>query len=389
MCPSLSNSPCRYQPACPGCPRFGQDGIAPAPQHALEDLALAWSYHSPQIHSLPGHGYRHRVRLSVRGKPGNARIGLFEARSHRLVHIPNCPVHHPEIQKFLQVLIPLLNTHQISPYDETRHSGILRGVQLAVSPLTQKLQVVFQVRDSLERNNRMNRVFFGVVESLQHSLPIHSLWFSALPQRSNSLAGDRYEHIAGEEFLKDRCALSNVYYPPDAFGQANPVLHNQVVEQIHQLVSPRSRVVEYYAGVGTIGLGLVQKGHEVLFNEIGPGSLSGLKRGLADLNLVEGSTGPRPSTILPGTAGQYAQSYLTTDTVIVDPPRKGLDPELFIRLRDTPPQKLIYLSCGQASLLRECDEWAKSGVMKMTHLSAWTYFPYTNHVETLVVLERA
>jgi 23S rRNA (uracil1939-C5)-methyltransferase len=149
------------------------------------------------------------------------------------------------------------------------------------------------------------------------------------------------------------------------------------------MIPPRARIFEYYAGVGSIGLGLVARGHEVFFNELGPGSLHGLRRGLDEIVAAE-----RLVTVGEGRAGSFAESYTSEGVVIVDPPRKGLDPELLARLLAEPPRRLIYLSCGIDALLRESEALERSGNYHCTSLSGFSYFPFTDHVETLLVLSR-
>jgi tRNA/tmRNA/rRNA uracil-C5-methylase (TrmA/RlmC/RlmD family) len=89
-----------------------------------------------------------------------------------------------------------------------------------------------------------------------------------------------------------------------------------------------------------------------------------------------------------GLAGAHAAAYETEGVVIVDPPRKGLDRPLLNRLLQEPPKRLIYLSCGIDALLRESAEIQEKGLLYLTHLSAFNYFPFTQHVETLAVFDR-
>ena len=81
---------CPHRPPCPGCPRFGEPGIAPTAFAALEALA--------RTHDLPGvpvvsgatHAFRLRARLAIRGRQGAPKLGMFQLGTHRVVSIPNC-----------------------------------------------------------------------------------------------------------------------------------------------------------------------------------------------------------------------------------------------------------------------------------------------------------
>jgi 23S rRNA (uracil1939-C5)-methyltransferase len=74
--------------------------------------------------------------------------------------------------------------------------------------------------------------------------------------------------------------------------------------------------------------------------------------------------------------------------VIVDPPRKGLDAPLLDQLARRPPQRLIYVSCGLGSLLRETARLTAGGALRLACLDAFDLMPYTTHVETVAYFER-
>jgi 23S rRNA (uracil1939-C5)-methyltransferase len=305
-----------------------------------------------------------------------------------LVSIPNCRVHHPSVARFLAQFVEIVNAAQLAPYQEARHEGLLRAVQLAVIPDTGKLQVVLLVRDDLSTPAALPAPLLSVVETLAGVNEVHSVFLGALPHKTNTLTADRYVRSAGPEMYEDCCAGAANFYPPSAFGQANPLMHRRVVERVGAMVSPDlsaegGRVVEYYCGVGTIGLSLKKRGHDVVFNELGAGSIEGLKAGFAALGEREGAI-----PLYEGKAAQHAELYKRGDVVIVDPPRKGLDGPLLARLLEHPPQQLVYLSCGLDSLIREMSLFAAAGAMRLEHISGWSYFPFTEHIETLLVLKR-
>jgi len=378
--------PCEYQPQCPGCPRFAEPDLPPRGVEQLQALAQRWSdaqRSSPvgltvEQFAFEGVGHRYRARLSVRGRTGALKLGIFEEGSHRLVSIPRCPVHHPAINTLVQRLTEVGNQLGIVPYDEVQHRGQLRAVQMAVEPATARVQLVLLVlaRDLDERalDPRL-RSYCSVLAP-----ETHSIFLASLPERNNSLLGQKWLRMHGPDMLEDQVGGSPVYFPPDAFGQANPVAHARAVAKIHELASGAGRIVEYYAGVGTIGLGLARRGRPLVFNEIGAGSLRGLSRALLEFR-------PEQAEVALGPAGRCAHLYQEADTVIVDPPRKGLDADLMTRLLREPPRRLIYLSCGLSAFLAESERLYETQRYNLAHLSAWSYFPYTEHVETLAVFE--
>jgi len=51
------------------------------------------------------HEWRCRVKLAVRGSVVRPQVGLFEAKSHRLLPVPHCRVHHPRLNDAVAALL--------------------------------------------------------------------------------------------------------------------------------------------------------------------------------------------------------------------------------------------------------------------------------------------
>jgi hypothetical protein len=58
------------------------------------------------------------------------------------------------------------------------------------------------------------------------------------------------------------------------------------------------------------------------------------------------------------------------------------------RLDAPPPQRLVYLSCGLPALLRDLEELVDKGPWRVVYAHAFLFFPGTDSVETLVVMDR-
>ncbi len=370
--------PCEYQPKCPGCPRYGEREVYPDGLRPLVALTKRFSERKVEVHSCDGVGHRYRSRLSVRGRRGASEIGIFEAGSHQLVHIPRCPVHHPSIVALCQELVQLLDELGIKPYEEGSHSGQVRAVQFAVEPQSSRVQLALLLLANELHDGALESNLLELAKRLESST--HSVFLGALPHRNNSLLPSSWRHMSGPDMFSDVVGGARVYFPPDAFGQANPIMHARVVDRIHGLLHPDESIMEYYAGVGTIGLGLCAPGRKVSFNEVGLGSLRGLRQGLRHRDV--------DAELFVGSAGDHASVYGHGDTVIVDPTRKGLDAPLLARFLRDPPHRLVYLSCGMSALMREAAALLETGHYEIQDVSAWAYFPFTEHIETLLVLER-
>ena len=75
--------------------------------------------------------------------------------------------------------------------------------------------------------------------------------------------------------------------------------------------------------------------------------------------------------------------------MIVDPPRKGLAESLIEATGKMGPQKVIYVSCNPATLVRDIQRFAEQGYHVTKPIQPVDQFPQTTHVESVTVLLRS
>lgn len=369
---------CPHQPLCPGCPRLLQaPGLPPDPLARLSRLAERLGAPPPTSHASAATAFRRRARLAIRGRADAPKLGIFEAGSHRVVHIPSCLVHHPLINRVAAAVREALAEHRVPTYSDAAHLGVVRYLQVVVERRSERAQV------TLVTNGTSPRPIEPVLQQLQRALgdELQGLWWNGNPERTNSILGPLWQHVAGEPHVVDESAGARIFYPPSAFGQSNLELAMQLAAHVRELARPADRVVEFYAGVGAIGLGLAERVSSLDLNELAEGSLEGLRRGVEALPaLTRGKL-----AIYAGPAGEHAARIEHKDLVIADPPRKGLDTALVQVLCAAPPSRLAYVSCDLDSFERDAGVLATA--FRLTRLAAYDLFPHTEHLEVLGVFE--
>ena len=87
------------------------------------------------------------------------------------------------------------------------------------------------------------------------------------------------------------------------------------------------------------------------------------------------------------TAARLAEEGLRPDVICVDPPRKGLAPEVVASIARMAPRRVVYVSCDPATLARDLARFAELGYAAQTAVAV-DMFPRTAHVETVVRLVR-
>ena len=85
-------------------------------------------------------------------------------------------------------------------------------------------------------------------------------------------------------------------------------------------------------------------------------------------------------------AKKLADEGIHPDVICVDPPRKGLGPEVPSILAQMAPDRIVYVSCDPATLARDVKRLEELGYRAVKGQPV-DMFPRTAHVETVVMLE--
>ena len=396
---------------------------------AERDVRLRCEYHAPP-------GSRTTSRIAVRADPtGAPLVGMFASGTHDVLPChtdERCyGPHHPAINAAIDVVRTELLAHRdLSAYDEAMGEGTLRYLQLSVERESQSVQLVLVANaETLDADPALRRFAArlwaaygggGGDSSGAAPLRLHSVWANLNPTLTNNILSHEagaWQLLHASEANAEVAAVSTAgvpagslieryqsgaafVLPPYVFRQANLDGFDRIVAAVCAAVPAGSHVVEWYAGVGSLGLSVAGDAAWVRCSDVNPPR----EAFEASLTLLQRPEWRRRVSYAVGTAASLLDDARGADVAIVDPPRKGLDPELLAALCDPAStddaaagggacatlQRLVYVSCGFRALATELDAllaagWRVSG----GEAEAWVLFADANHIETLVVLERA
>jgi len=141
-------------------------------------------------------------------------------------------------------------------------------------------------------------------------------------------------------------------------------------------------ILELYSGAGTLTAFLSERARHVTAVEEWP-QASKYMRINAELNGLDNIT---PHS---GSAEEVAEALSGEkfDTVVLDPPRTGCDPRVIASIVKIAPKKIVYVSCGPATLARDIKGLISNG-WSIENIQPFDMFPQTGHVETVVLMSR-
>ncbi len=385
----LEPSPHRTEPLCPVFPRCGgcqwqmvdypyqlqlkADILRDAFQRVahLEILPLAPVRPSPTIWH-----YRNKLQMPVKRIRGRFLMGFYEEGTHYVVDLDHCPVAEERLDHLIKPLKDLLAAEPITVYDETRHFGRLRHVILRTGTHTGEVLVVLVTKDWSISRTLADKI---VALDPRHIIGIAE---NRNPERTNRILGQETRRVLGNPYYLER-VLDRVFrVSAPSFFQVNTRQLEEILRFLRSRLAEEeiTTLVDAYAGVGVFAIGLSDLARRVVGIEVvGPAVVDAqenVERNEAwNVEFIEGR----------------AEDVLLTvedmEVLLVDPPRKGLDPYVLQALELRKPRKILYLSCNPVTLARDTRNLVALGY-DLQELQPFDLFPHTFHVETLAVFER-
>lgn len=343
----------------------------------LEDLTLRPSPNRE--------GYRNSVKL-VFGwdkAAGAARLGIYQPGSHRLIDLRHCREHDPRLGPLLEALREGVASHRLPVYHEERAKGFLRYLLARVLP-DGRLLACFVTphaeggwQESLEGWARELRAQFPELRCLAQNLN-PGLGNAVLGARTNLLEGQFHVPCS---FLDTPVAVSST-----SFLQANLGLFRLILEDLRAWTAgfgPACRVADLYCGCGAIGLSVTRTQPLFLLESEHASQLPLMEAARAD--------GREEIVVTRGRVEECLTSLelFEPELVIVDPPRKGLDPALVEELGRLRPRALAYLSCNPRSLARDLEQLLADPAWRVDSLRGYDMLPGSERVEALALLRRS
>jgi 23S rRNA (uracil-5-)-methyltransferase RumA len=327
-------------------------------------------------------GWRTRAKVAVRGSVQNPVIGLFKKGSHQVVSIPHCSVHHPAINQAILEVQDWITSCRISPYDEDLSTGLLRYLQLTVDRKTSKVQLVLVINGSFSLQHEV------LTEDLwkRRSDLWHSIWINENTQRSNTIFGSSWKLLFGERWLVETIHKKPLCLHPASFVQANLEMFERLLNHIADRILPNQDVLDFYAGTGVIGISLSDRCRSIICVEANALAKECFEE---TLKYLEPRLAERLSFVTaPSESCLHLLKERSVQTVIVDPPRKGLEISLLKALSTTKRiHELVYVSCGWTSFKRDCKLLLADGWL-LREAEIFLFFPGSSHLEILAFFER-
>lgn len=307
----------------------------------IKNILYKYSKITPDLEFIPSKQdleYRNKITLKI----NNKEIGYYKESTHELLSIKNCLL----AEKTIQNIIPDLKCLDITNGEVTIRNNY-----------NNELLIIINTKDKINPNISYLKQKHKIVGIILNDKP---------------LIGE--SHFI--EIINNK--LFNVSY--DSFFQINRYICSEIFNILNKYIKKSDIVLDLYCGVGTLGINVAQNAKKLYGIEIIPNAIINSTKN-AKLNKIDNAF-----YLLGDVSKCITKIKDNIDTIIVDPPRAGIDHNTIETILRFNPQQIIYISCNIMTLARDLNILKENyNIEKVIGLDM---FPYTHHVESLCVLNR-
>ena len=402
----LSPSPERVEPDCPVCARCGgcdfrhvsyRGELAIKKQRVEDAVRRIGGFDLKCEEILPSPltaRYRNKAIFNVgTGPEGRAVTGFYRPRTHEIVPVERCLLQCESADAAAAALRGWMDRYSVPAWDEGSRSGLIRRLFVRDAGAG-VLVCVVAAKERLPREE-------ALLEALREAVPeLRSLWLNVNDSPGNGVLSDRFRRLWGEEQIEAGLCGLRFELSPRSFFQVNlPQAESLYARAIdYAALTGTEHLLDLYCGTGTIGLIAAGKcarvtGAEIVEAAVEDARENALRNGVTNAVFLCADAAEA--------ARRFAERGEAPDVIVVDPPRKGLDPSVIASIRRMAPERVVYVSCDPGTLARDLKRFAEplspAGTGTDTaslpayapaRLCAADMFPRTRHVESVVLITK-
>lgn len=350
-------------------------------------------------------GFRARGKMAVGGTAQQPILGLpGQALSADLC---DCPLYPDGVEEILEGAKALIRRAQVPPYDVARRRGEIKNVLVTASPDGEHL-----LRLVLRSEKALDRIREHLPALLAAHPSVVAVTANIHPDHTTRVEGEQEIHLAGAESIAVRTGDVTLFSRPQSFLQTNTEvagdLYRQAATWVGEILkervasaaaggatpveaslvdagtAPGPRIWDLYCGLGGFALHIARAlpTARVTGVEVSAQAIDGAREASAAQGI--------PATFLADDATAWAIREAAgeagpPDVVVVNPPRRGIGPELAGWLEGSGVADVIYSSCNPATLATDL---ATMPSLRITAGRFVDMFPHTEHAEVIVRLRR-
>lgn len=334
---------------------------------------------SPDIYS-----YRNKMEYSFgdEHKGGRMVLGLHKRGSfYDILDASCCMLVHEDFGKILSCVIEYCTDNNLPHFHKVTHEGFLR--HLLVRRTNARSEILVDIVTSSQIDYDFSDLSDTLLK-LNLEGKIAGILHTVNDSVADTIKDEKTSILYGKDYITENLLGLDFKITPFSFFQTNSsgaeVLYSIVRDYIGGVADGKT-VYDLYSGTGTIAQLLAASAKKVIGVEI-------VGEAVEAARLNAESNGLDNCSFICGDVLKVLEDIEEPpDVIVLDPPREGVHPKALSRILDYGVENIVYISCKPTSLARDLAVMKEAGY-KAERVSMVDMFPWTGHVETVVLLTR-
>lgn len=327
--------------------------------------------------------YRNKMEFSFGDevKNGPLTLGLHKKGSfYDIVPVSECKIIDEDLRKILQTTMAFFRERQIPFYHKMRHEGVLRhllvrkawktGEMLICLVTTSQQEIPVEEYKEALLALELEGTYAGILHMINDGL-------------SDNVQADEIKILHGKDYFYEELLGLRFKITPFSFFQTNSagaeVLYSLAREYIGDIDG--KTVFDLYSGTGTIAQVMAPVAKKVVGVEIVKEAVEAAKENAKENKLENCS-------FIAGDVFQVIQNLEEKpDTIMLDPPREGIQPKALAKILSYGVKRIVYISCKPTSFARDLEGFLENGYVPKK-AQCVDMFPWTRGIETICLFEK-
>lgn len=280
--------------------------------------------------------YRNHITLSV----NKNNIGFYQYHTNKIINIEECLISNEKINQILKEIINFINI-----YPENNIERI-------------SIKAYNEILINIESKN------FKLIDEFKKYVHFDSLYINN-------------NHVLGKKEININLNKYTYKVSATAFFQKNTNMTIKLYNYVKDLLNKEENILDLYCGSGGIGIYVSKNAKNVLGIEVIKEAVINAKEN-SKLNNIKNIS------FINGKVEDNLENIKNINTIILDPPRVGLNKKAIENVIKINAQKLIYISCNSVTLSRDLNYLKEK--YELISIRLFDLFPNTHHVECVALL---
>lgn len=327
--------------------------------------------------------YRNKMEFSFGDveKGGALALGMHKkGKFYEIETVDGCQIVDQDFRDVLVAVLEYFREKNTSFHNSRRHEGVLRHlvVRKAINTKQMLVNLVTSSDEELNLSDLADKL-----KNLKLDSEIKGFLHTINDSLADIVQSDETRIIFGQDYITEELLGLKFDISAFSFFQTNSLGAERLYSVVRDFAGDtKDKIVfDLYCGTGTIAQIVAPIAKKVIGIEIVEEAVESAKanakmNGLDNCEFIAGDVMEKVKEI-----------DIKPDIIILDPPRSGIHPKAIGKIIDFKPDEFVYVSCKPSSLVTDLPVFIENGY-RVEKIQCVDMFPYTPHVETVVLIER-